>query len=420
MVNDNGSDKVEMMTMRMTAATRMADKLIAGTNNFTCACTTEYIISSHRFGLTRGRSMSFFASLNPSSHFEKGHEDVLVIPSNLHIDHRVISKPFYGSNTIRPKTKQENEKYYHMATSSGDEIDVSHSEECTTHLSSKVRSIHDIMKKDKNGKVETKKENIYQFINDPEPLYVKPLLERLCIPIVHFGLASASPQAEERKIVHLSSSVFGCDPIRVDILHRCVVHQRNRKRGRRNAGARTKTISEVAGSGRKVRQQKGTGMARAGHRRPAHWRGGAKAHGPKGRVQNYETKLNKKVKKLGVRMALSQKVKEGNLVVVNGFEGLFSHKTHFLSNILEQMFITGRYGTSAYIVDHVEKNNHGHEEEDFLSILGVSVNLSIASRNIDNVKVTSQRNINVYDLLKYERVVMSHSAVQALEQRLRM
>jgi hypothetical protein len=79
--------------------------------------------------------------------------------------------------------------------------------------------------------------------------------------------------------IQLPSDIFGKYPIRTDIIHRVVVYQRNKKRGKRNGGARTKTISEVSGSGKKMRQQKGTGMARCGHKRPPHWRGGAKAHG---------------------------------------------------------------------------------------------------------------------------------------------
>jgi hypothetical protein len=79
--------------------------------------------------------------------------------------------------------------------------------------------------------------------------------------------------------VQLPPDIFGKNPIRTDLIHRVVVYQRNKKRGKRNGGARTKTISEVRGSGKKMRQQKGTGMARCGHKRPPHWRGGAKAHG---------------------------------------------------------------------------------------------------------------------------------------------
>ena len=95
-----------------------------------------------------------------------------------------------------------------------------------------------------------------------------------------------------------------------------------------------------------MRQQKGLGMTRAGHKHPAHpahWRGGAKAHAPKGWIQNYETKLNKKVRKLGLKHALSQKLLEGNLTVLNDLQTLESHKTKTLISQLDQFDIGGRY-----------------------------------------------------------------------------
>ncbi|EED93627.1 RM4, ribosomal protein 4, partial [Thalassiosira pseudonana CCMP1335] len=196
--------------------------------------------------------------------------------------------------------------------------------------------------------------------------------------------------------IHLSAHTFGCDPIRVDILHRCVVYQRNKRRGKRNAGARTKTIHEVSGSGRKVRNQKGGGVARAGHSRPAHWRGGAKAHGPKGSVQDYTTKLNKKVRKMGVRHALSQKLLEGNLIVMGDLNAK-SHKTKELEEALGRFGIAGKKGTV-----------YG----------GLNVNLKVASGNLFKVKVMNQLGTNVYDLLKHEKLVLSLSAVKALEERL--
>jgi hypothetical protein len=89
---------------------------------------------------------------------------------------------------------------------------------------------------------------------------------------------TATPTTTKIGTIHLSKDIFGCYPIRTDILIRVVQYQRNKKRGKRYP-AYSKTISEVSGSGRKVRPQKGGGTARAGHKRPPHWRGGAKAHG---------------------------------------------------------------------------------------------------------------------------------------------
>ncbi|CAM9470348.1 unnamed protein product, partial [Discosporangium mesarthrocarpum] len=109
----------------------------------------------------------------------------------------------------------------------------------------------------------------------------------------------------------LDLEVFGV-PIRRDVVHEVIRWQLAKRRA---GNAKTKRLSEIRGSGRKVRPQKGTGMARAGHSRPPHWRGGYKPHGP--RVRDWSHKLNKKVRKMGLRVALSARLKEGKLTVVD-------------------------------------------------------------------------------------------------------
>jgi len=323
---------------------------------------------------------------------------VLVMPPNLKIDPRCVSSPFYGLEQI---------------------------EKLQTERNNDANDVND----DQGGESQGV---LYDLANAREPTYAIPLPDRLHVPIVQLSStnntgdeADNNEGAEEVGTIHLSSDVFGQDPIRVDILHRCVVYQRNKKRGLRNNGARTKTISEVSGSGRKVRPQKGGGTARAGHSRPPHWRGGAKAHGPKGMIQNYETKLNKKVRRLAVKIALSQKLKEGNLILIDGFDNLDSFKTKTLANALENVGdIGGRYGCTAYLVDHTldessEEEEEGETEEGSItSVGGVHVNLKVASRNLHKIKVTNQKFLNVYDILKYEKLVMSLSAFQAIEERM--
>jgi len=222
--------------------------------------------------------------------------------------------------------------------------------------------------------------------------------------------------------VQLPSDIFGKNPIRTDLIHRVVVYQRNKKRGKRNGGARTKTISEVSGSGKKMRQQKGTGMARCGHKRPPHWRGGAKAHGPKGSIQDYTTKLNKKVRKLGLCHALSQKLYEGNLIVVDQM-AVPTFKTNPLAKILSSKFnITGSFGSTALLLDHQQKEVHatdtGTKDQNALVLGGVNANLRIASRNLFQVKLLNQMGANVYDIIKHEKLMISLPALQQLEQRL--
>lgn len=215
--------------------------------------------------------------------------------------------------------------------------------------------------------------------------------------------------------------VFGMDPIRPDLLQRVVTWQRNKKRGKRKA--KTKTISEVSGSGRKVRNQKGGGVARAGHSRPAHWRGGAKAHGPKGSIQDYTSKLNKGVRRLGLKHALSQKLKEGNLILTSSLE-LESHKTKHFAAILDSHDIGGQYGATAFVIDHATANDVGESGDYDVdvtssdSIGGINVNLKVASRNLYKVKVANQLGSNVYDILGHEKLVLSLGALKALEERL--
>lgn len=249
---------------------------------------------------------------------------------------------------------------------------------------------------------------LYDLSTKPDVPRAIPLPQRLHVQIMDLRTG------ESVGTIHLSERTFGCDPVRVDILHRVVVWQRNKKRGKRNAGARTKTISEVSGSGRKVRPQKGSGRARAGHSRPAHWRGGAKAHGPKGRIQDYTTKLNKKVRKMGVRHALSQKLKEGNLIVTSDMNAP-THKTKVLDQMLEKFGVAGKKGATALMIDDANPK----EAENEASVYGgLNVNLKVASGNLYKVKVLNQLGCNVYDMLKFQKLFLSLAAVRTLEERL--
>jgi large subunit ribosomal protein L4 len=315
-------------------------------------------------------------------------DHTLVIPPNLKIDPRTKTSPYYGIETLNIQDEAK--------TDTTDEMSV-----CENP--NEVHKLDDV----------PINETMYSPNSRPEQVFAIPLPQRLHVSIIHFA------KNEKSGSIHLSPEVFGQDPIRTDILHRCVVYQRNKLRGKRNGGARTKTISEVSGSGKKMRNQKGGGVARAGHKRPAHWRGGAKAHGPKGSVQDYETKLNKKVRKMGIRMALSQKLKEGNLILVDSFSDLGTYKTKVLSKMLHELAGVGSVdGKSGYIVDHVlDEVNENDEDAIATSLSGVDINLKVASGNIFRCKVTNQRNVNVYDLLKHEKLILSLSALEKLEER---
>ena len=328
------------------------------------------------------------------------------MPENLTIDKRSTCSPFYASVAASDDDKEVVEQPLEDGEADDDDSD------------DKAAAAED---DDTDDGVDDEDDEDDEWVEDVaanplEPQYAVPLPDRLHVPILSL------PTSEEVGTIHLSSDVFGMDPIRPDLLHRVVIWQRNKKRGRRTA--KTKTISEVSGSGRKVRKQKGGGTARAGHRRPAHWRGGAKAHGPKGSIQDYTTKLNKKVRKLGLRHALSQKLKEGNLILLNDLV-LDTHKTKNLAAILDRYDIGGKYGASAFVLDDADDDNGASLEDGEVvdvtpeySIGGVNVNFKVACRNLYNVKVCNQIGGNVYDILKHEKLVMTLSAMKSLEERL--
>jgi len=276
-------------------------------------------------------------------------------------------------------------------------------------------------------------------VSRPEVAYAIPLPDRLNIPIYTLldNSNSNSSNADEEQqsqypskvgTLWLDAAVFGCDPIRIDLLHRAVEYYRAKKRGRRTAV--TKTIAQVSGSGRKLRPQKGLGRARVGHSRPAHFRGGAKAHGPKNVTDYGNIKLNKKVRKLALANVLSQKLKEGNLLVVDQWNDcLPTHKTADLVRLLAPWGIAqGKNSTdaaTALILDHyypelAEKTQGGDDADNATatSYQGVPVNLRVASSNLYQIKVANDHGANVYDILKYDKLILTLSALQQIEGRL--
>lgn len=258
-----------------------------------------------------------------------------------------------------------------------------------------------------------------------EKTAVMPLPDRLHQSIYNFGPPSNENNndnsPEEVGTIWLNASIFGKDPIRIDLMKRAVDYHRAKKRGRRKA--RTKRIGDIRGSTKKVRPQKGQGMARAGHRFPGHWRGGAKAHGPTNETNYGNTKLNKKVRRQAVQNVLSQKVKEGNLILVNQFHNLPSHKTKTLTQWLQPFGIAGRHGTSALMLDSYFPKRRdeadGEDTPEATSYNGIPTNLWVASGNHFKLTVGNQlRNLNVYDALKHEKLILTLGALKALEERL--
>ena len=190
--------------------------------------------------------------------------------------------------------------------------------------------------------------------------------------------------------VDLQDGIFGIDP-RADILHRVVTWQRANARAGTHA---VKTVSDVAGSGKKAFKQKKTGNAREGERYNVHMRGGGVVHGPV--VRDHNIDLPKKIRSLGLKMALSSKAKEGALIIIDS-EKMKEAKTATLAKQLKKMNIASALFVGAEKVDE---------------------NFKKSAANIINVDVLPTIGLNVLDILKHEKLVLTADAVKAVEARL--
>ena len=190
--------------------------------------------------------------------------------------------------------------------------------------------------------------------------------------------------------VELSDGIFGIDP-RADILHRVVTWQRANARAGTHA---VKTVSDVAGSGRKAFKQKKTGNARQGERYNVHMRGGGVVHGPV--VRDHSIDLPKKIRSLGLKMALSSKVKDGSLIIIDS-EKMKEAKTSTLAKQLKKMKIDSALFVGAETID---------------------TNFKKSAANIINVDVLPTIGLNVLDILKHDKLVLTADAVKAVEARL--
>ncbi|KAH7929321.1 ribosomal protein L4 [Leucogyrophana mollusca] len=195
-----------------------------------------------------------------------------------------------------------------------------------------------------------------------------------------------------QRAVALDPTVFG-HPIRRDVLHLCAVHYLD---SLRQGTASTKTRGEVRGSNRKIRPQKGTGRARLGERQSPMLRGGGVAFGPKPR--DFSTKLNRKVIQMGMRVALTLKAREQRLGVVDHLHWL-DRKTASLNRRLK---LLGWEAGTLFV--------SGEEE--------VPSSLKIAGNNLPGVDFRTVADLQVYDLVKWRRVVLDMAAVHALERTL--
>lgn len=196
--------------------------------------------------------------------------------------------------------------------------------------------------------------------------------------------------AESVGSVDLADGIFGLEP-RKDILQRTVVWQMAKRR----AGTRrTKGRSEISASKTKIFRQKGTGRARHGAKSAPQFRGGGKAMGPV--VRSHEIKLPKKVRALALKHALSTKAKDAQLVILDEAKAE-APKTKQLRDTLDKLG-----WTSALIIDGPD----------------VDENFALAARGIPHLDVLPAQGINVYDILRCDKLVLTKAAVEALEARL--
>lgn len=189
--------------------------------------------------------------------------------------------------------------------------------------------------------------------------------------------------------LELSEAIFGV-PVKTHVLHEVVVYQLAKRRA---GTAKTKGRSEVRGGGKKPWKQKGTGRARAGTSRSPIWRGGGTIHGPQPR--DYEMHIPKKVRRLALKMALSQKVLDDEFKVIDQFK-LDRIKTKDFVELMDR-FELGK--TLIVLPEHddiIEKS----------------------ARNIPNVKILRSEGLNVYDLLDYHVVILSRECVGRIEEAL--
>jgi len=191
--------------------------------------------------------------------------------------------------------------------------------------------------------------------------------------------------------VSLSDAVFGVE-LNESLIHAAV---RNYQANGRQGTSATKTRGNVSGSGRKLWKQKGTGRARIASLRSPLWKGGGNVHGPQPRDWSYQ--MPKKMRRGALRSALSERLREGNIIVIDEF-GLASPRTkEFIGAIGTLGLIENNKRAKTLIVDSLD-----------------NANLIMSSRNVQKTKVTNSFGLNIYDLIYHDKLVISKAAIEEL------
>src|SRR3989454_3218044 len=186
--------------------------------------------------------------------------------------------------------------------------------------------------------------------------------------------------------VELADAVFGV-PLNEPLIHEAV---RSYQANRRAGTSATKTRGDVSGAGRKLWKQKGTGRARIASLRSPLWKGGGNVHGPQPRDWSYD--LPKKMRKRAICSAISERLREGNLVIVDEWK-FDQPKTREFINTLGSLKLSGK----TLIVDSLKNTK-----------------LMLASRNVQTAKVVNSYGVNIYDLVNHQKVVLTPRTVEEL------
>ena len=194
-------------------------------------------------------------------------------------------------------------------------------------------------------------------------------------------------EGQEIKTIDLADAVFGA-PIKSHLVHQAVVlHLANMRQGTQKA----KTRHEVSGGGRKPWRQKGTGHARQGSIRAAQWKGGGVIFAPVPR--DYSFKMNKKEKRAAMLSALTSKVQDNDMIVLDElkFDGI---KTKNMVRVL----------------------NNLKADKALVVTVGRDDNVVLSGRNIPGIRMIPTDNLNVYDILKYKKLIVTEDAVKKIEE----
>jgi large subunit ribosomal protein L4 len=194
--------------------------------------------------------------------------------------------------------------------------------------------------------------------------------------------------AETGREVELSDSIFGIEPND----HAVYLAVKSYQAAQRQGTHKSKEKSEVARTTKKAFRQKGTGGARRGSMKAPGLKGGGRAFGPKPHL--YDLKVNKKVKELARRSALTYKAKDGNIIIVEDFK-IDGPKTKEFAAVVKGLSLTG--AKSLFVMNGADKNT------------------VLSARNVAKVALTEAKNLNIFEIMNCKKLVISEGAVKALE-----